>query len=81
MATGTSGIEIKNKGLLLLGIILLVIGLAAYLYQDKTSPFRSEWSYPYQTLGLVLTFAGIIFIALGFLYPLQRTPPLPPQKA
>ncbi len=84
MATGKLGIEIKNRGLLLFGAILLVIGLATYLYQDTTSRFRSDWSYPYQNLGLILTFAGVIFMALGFLYPLQRTPPTPPpppQKA
>jgi len=48
-----------------------------YYYVEKYSVTQK---YPYQSLGIVLVLAGIVFMALGFLYPLQRTPPLPPQK-
>lgn len=36
MATGTSGIEIKNKGFLFLGLILFVVGLGALMYDVPT---------------------------------------------
>ena len=98
MATGKPGIEIRNKGFLLFGIILFIIGLAASFYQQtKTelqwNPDTHEWTnvsvpigYPYQGIGAVLVIAGIVFIALGFLYPIRKAPPasqvqLPPQKA
>jgi hypothetical protein len=99
LATGKSGIEIKNKGLLLFGAILLLIGLVASFYAQvrmesvwkfDTQPpnyghFEVEEtsrSYPYQGIGIILVAAGIVFIALGFFYPSQRTPPPPPpQKA
>jgi vacuolar-type H+-ATPase subunit I/STV1 len=87
MATETSGIEIKNKGLLLLGIILLVIGLAASLYEKIETgnvlgyTYSVSRGYPYQSIGVILAVAGIVFVALGFLYSSQRIPPPPPQKA
>ena len=85
MATGTLGVEIKSKGLLLLGIILLVIGLAASFYQKIETEtilgytYVVSRGYPYQSIGVILVVAGIVFIALGFLYPSQKSPP--PQKA
>lgn len=86
MATGKLGIEIKNKGILLFGIILLVIGLFACFYSE--TKVISEWyhitetTYPYQSpVGILLTVAGIVFVALGFFYPSHKTPPPPPQKA
>ena len=57
----TQGIEVKNKGLLLIGIILLVIGVVLSLYKEDTA-------FPYQIVGIVLVVAGIVFIILGFLY-------------
>jgi len=80
MATGNLGIEIKNKGFLFLGLILFVVGLIAYFYY-YVEKYSVVQKYPYQGLGIVLVLAGIVFMALGFLYPLQRTPPLPPPKA
>ena len=79
MATGKSGIEIKKKGLLIFGVILFVVGLIAYFYY-YVEKYSVVQKYPYQSLGIVLVLAGLVFMALGFLYPLQRTPPLPPQK-
>ena len=96
MATGTLGkeIEIKNKGLLLLGAFLLVVGLIASFYHAMETntilggtPYQYTYvvdkGYPYQGIGAVLVIAGIVFVALGFLYPSQRMPPPPPppQKA
>ena len=80
MATGKSGIEIKNKGFLFLGLILFVVGLIAYFYY-YVEKYSVTQKYPYQNLGIVLVLAGIVFLALGFLYPSHKTPPPPPQKA
>ncbi len=57
----TKVIEIKNKGLLLVGIILLVIGVVLSLYKEGTA-------VPYQIVGIVLVVAGIVCMILGFLY-------------
>lgn len=57
----TQVIEIKNKGLLLIGIILLVIGVILSLYKEKTA-------FPYQIIGIVMVVAGIVCMILGFLY-------------
>lgn len=75
MAMATKGIEVKNMGLLIFGIILLLIGLGASFYQDRSSPFSSDWWYPYQTVGIVLVLAGIIFVASGFLYSPRKVEP------
>ena len=66
---------IKNKGLLLFGIILLVIGLVASFYQEQhyVSHVGYQTVTPYQSVGIMLDLVGIVFIALGFVYPLQRT--------
>jgi len=83
MTTGTLGIEIKNKGILLFGIILLIIGLIASFYQERhyVSHVGYQTVTPYQSVGIILVVAGIIFIALGFFYPSQKTQPQPLQKA
>jgi TRAP-type uncharacterized transport system fused permease subunit len=75
MATGELGIEIKNKGILLFGIILLIIGVVASFYSRTEYPEYGRMTYPYQSIGILLVVAGIIFVALGFLYPSHRTPP------
>jgi drug/metabolite transporter (DMT)-like permease len=72
--------EARNKGLIIFGIILLVIGLVAYLYgyplyRDGSGPMV----YPYQNIGILLAVAGIVFMALGFLYSPRKTPPPPPK--
>ena len=72
-----SDLGTRNVGLILIGIILLVIGLAAYTYQYR-------FGYPYQTLGIILGVAGIVLMAYGFItrFPthemqLQKTEPQP----
>jgi uncharacterized membrane protein len=62
--------EGRNKGLIVFGIVLLIIGLVASFYKD---PYYYK-SYPYQTLGIILSIAGIIIVVLGFLYPSHKTP-------
>jgi drug/metabolite transporter (DMT)-like permease len=72
--------EDRNKGLIIFGIILLAIGLVASFYHD-TETFEGipiDKGYPYQTIGVLLDVAGIVFIALGFLYSPHKTPPPPP---
>ena len=76
----TKQFAIGNKGLLIFGIILLLIGLVASFYVDvKTlsDPFYGyEWeisrTYPYQNVGIVLVLAGIVFIGIGFFYPPRK---------
>jgi len=76
MTKGMSSLGIRNVGLFLIGILLLVIGFAAYTYHYYLGP--------YQTLGIVLVVAGIVFMAFGFIirFPadnvqLQETEPQP----
>jgi hypothetical protein len=80
MTIEKKGIEIKNKGLLLFGIILLVVGLVASFYQEQHYVYHVGYQTvtPYQSVGIILAIAGIIFVALGFFYPSQR--PSSPQK-
>ena len=72
--------EERNKGLIGFGIILLIVGLVASFYQEQhyVSHVGIQTVTPYQNVGIVLAVAGILFIALGFLYPSHRTPPPPP---
>jgi hypothetical protein len=64
------GTRIKNRGLLLMGIILLVIGVALSLYKEDLgmSGAVMQTAHPYQIIGIILVATGIIFIALGFFY-------------
>ena len=74
MSTETSGIHMNRGLLILFGIILLAIGLFASFYQE-THYFLHigyETVTPYQSIGIVLDIAGIVFIALGFLIPSPR---------
>ena len=84
--------EERNKGLIIFGIVLLGIGLFASFYSEQkypgaVTPFDLERTYPYQSVGILLDVAGIIFVALGLLLPLPRktiAPPLadnPPQSS
>ena len=68
MTMETKGIEIKNKGILIFGIILFLIGLVASFYPEYYSETTIIKGYPYQNIGIVLVLAGIIFVAIGFLY-------------
>jgi drug/metabolite transporter (DMT)-like permease len=54
--------EERNKGLIIFGIILLAIGLVASFY--FVTEFM-EHKYPYQSIGILLDVAGIVFVALG----------------
>jgi hypothetical protein len=64
------GIRIKNKGLFLIGVILLVIGVALSLYNGDlgTSGGATQAAYPYQIAGIILIVAGVVLMILGFLY-------------
>ena len=66
----TQGTGIKNKALLLIGIILLVIGVVLSLYKEDlgTSGGIMRTAYPYQIIGIVLAVAGIVLMVLGFFY-------------
>jgi len=70
MTLETNGIEIKNKGILIFGIILLLIGLGASFYYESKSILGFEYmrTYPYQSIGMVLVLLGGVFVALGFFY-------------
>ena len=71
----TKGIEIKNKGLFIIGIILLVIGVVLSLYKEDLgmSGGVMRTAYPYQIVGIILVVAGVVFLALGFLYSSAST--------
>jgi uncharacterized membrane protein HdeD (DUF308 family) len=75
MTAETKGIEIKSRGLLLIGILLLLIGLVDSFYQEThyVSPVGEQPFTPYQSIGIVLVLVGIFFIVLGFFYPLSGT--------
>lgn len=70
--------EKRNKGVIIFGIILLVLGLVASSYHELTpapGSYCMLMAYPYLIIGLVLSLAGLVFIALGFLYSPRKTPP------
>jgi len=58
---------LKNWGSLLFGVALLIIGLFASFYNSK-----AEW-YPYQIVGVILIFIGIIFVGLALFYSPKET--------
>ena len=66
---------IKNKGLLVFGVILLVIGLVASFYQEQhyVHDVGTQTVTPYQSVGIILAVAGIMLAVLGFLYSPKRT--------
>jgi vacuolar-type H+-ATPase subunit I/STV1 len=78
MEKGLANLGVRSVGLFLMGIIFLVIGLVASFYQ-KTQ-FGGQTITPYMNVGLVLIVAGIIFVALGFLYSPTTTLPRPPSN-
>jgi len=61
----------RYSGYMIFGVLLLVIGFGLYTYQvtnfgEKTTyGFPVTISYPYQSLGLILFIAGIMFIGFG----------------
>jgi drug/metabolite transporter (DMT)-like permease len=75
--------ETGNKGFVIVGVVLLVIGLFASFYKVTRTvgqaPARIAYQivYPYQIVGIILLLAGIVFMALGFLLSkqvMQKTP-------
>lgn len=74
--------EERNKGLIIFGIILLAIGLFASFYQKTQHVIGvgDETVTPYMNVGIVLIVAGIVFVALGFLYSPRKTSPPPPSN-
>jgi uncharacterized membrane protein len=69
MAAQEKGTEIKSRGLFLIGILLLLVGLVASFYKEThvgEQPFA-----PYQSIGIVLVLVGVLCIVLGFFYPLS----------
>ena len=61
-----------SKMVLIFGSMLLVIGLIAYFYPDTNlRPYR----YPYQTMGIILTLAGIFFAGLSFVIKEKKANP------
>ena len=73
MTAETKGIEIKSRGLFLIGILLLLIGLVASFYKEThyVSNVGEQPFTPYQSIGIVFVLVGILFIVLGFFYPLS----------
>ena len=74
---------IKNLGSLIFGAFLLLIGLVASFYNSgyNSSYYPYEWiskGYPYQTIGIILTVVGIVFVGLGLFYSPRKTNELPP---
>jgi hypothetical protein len=75
--------EERNIELLIFGIILLAIGIGAFLYPHYAIyghatlyAYYGTITYPYQTFGTFTLAAGIVLIALGFLYPSPKRPPV-----
>ena len=69
---------------LIFGIVLLIVGLVAASYSIVLVPgydstVATVYSYPYQTVGIVLIIAGVIFAGLGLFYSPQKTNNLPPR--
>jgi len=77
---------VRNRGLVIFGTILLAIGLFASFYQVTQlvgqPPFVVAYQVvtPYQSVGIVLDVAGIIFLALGLVYLSRKTLPPPPSN-
>jgi uncharacterized membrane protein len=73
MAAETQGTKIRSRGLLLVGVLLLLIGLAASFYREMrdVAGVGEEPFSPYQSIGIVLILVGISCIVLGVFYPLS----------
>jgi drug/metabolite transporter (DMT)-like permease len=58
------------RGLVVLGIIILLIGLGASFYYESKTILGVEYQrvYPYQNLGIVLVIGGIVCIVVGAVY-------------
>ena len=69
-----------HRGLVGLGIIILLVGLGASFYYEVKTIWGIEYLrvYPYQDLGLVLVLGGIGCIALGAIYSPRKETLNPP---
>ena len=83
MAASTKAI--KNLGSLVFGGVLLLIGLIASFYREQgrvigfvNNAYIYSYSYPFQTVGIILSLVGIIFVGLGLFYSPRKTRDLPP---
>ena len=79
----TAGIGRTNKVLFLSGIVLLAIGFMVVFYHtsffliyDVHGAGVKIDEYPYQNVGLALVLTGLVFLALGFLYPTRKQEPV-----
>jgi hypothetical protein len=79
----TAGIGRTNKVLFLSGIVLLAIGFMVVFYHTSFFLVYEMHGngvkideYPYQNAGLALVLTGLIFLALGFLYPTRKQEPV-----
>jgi LPXTG-motif cell wall-anchored protein len=79
----TTGIGRTSNVLFLLGIVLLAIGFIAVFYHtsffliyDMHGAGVKIDEYPYQNVGLALVLTGLVFLALGFLYPTRKQEPV-----
>ena len=63
-------VKCVHKGLVFLGIAILVVGLGGYFYFESHYVLGIEISrnYPYRDLGTILVLGGIICIAIGVVY-------------
>ncbi len=59
----------ESIALIVFGCALLLIGLGAYFYRENLNPGGTYimYEYPYQTLGLILSVAGILVTSIGLL--------------
>jgi len=60
-----------NRGALVFGFVLLVLGLFVYVYVDTGGDFSAD---QYNILGLILVIAGLVFATLGLFYPPKSKP-------
>ena len=63
-------VKYVHKGLVFLGIAILVVGLGGYFYYESHYVLGIEISrnYPYRDLGTILVLGGIICVAIGVVY-------------
>jgi len=73
----------SRKGLLALGIILVLIGLSITFYRESNVIFDIEEyhrTYPYAYIGMILFLAGVLSLILGILYSFGKQKEMPSTK-